>query len=65
MTDFSRECIKTCINNVTRKKQETLLNQRFSLFVTCPNFDLGTLFCIEMDILCIQKMNKVLLVSVN
>ena len=31
-TDFLRKCIKTCINNVTPKKRETLLNQRFSLF---------------------------------
>ena len=28
MTVFSRDCIKTCINNVTLKKRQTLLNQR-------------------------------------
>lgn len=47
-TDFSQTCIKTRIKNVTRKKRETLLDQRFSLFCTCPNFRLGTLLNLFM-----------------
>ena len=31
------------------KKRETLLNQRLSLFCTCPNLRLGTLFCMIMN----------------
>lgn len=42
VTGFLYGCIKTCIKNVTQRKRETPVQQRFSLFCTCPNFRLGT-----------------------
>lgn len=42
--DFIEVYIKSCINNVTLKKRQTLLYQRLSLFVMFPILHLGTLF---------------------